>query len=297
MTDFRTKLNTFLFQQPEIESTAANAGLLLARIYAGLTIMSAGLDKIPLPAWMIDQVTTVGFPFPTFFAWLACFTEFGFGLLLTLGLLTRLSGLMLAFTMGVAAFGYHNVLPLVDIHIAQHYVWLFIVFAAVGAGKYSLDALIRKPGTAINTQWAKLAVPALIGVFSLGLFLEFTRPQRDNGGDEELVISSINIPGSFNNWDPASNMMTQLSDTEYAMEVAFENPGIIEFKFTANKSWDVNLGVPEAIAATFPVSGAAALDGGNTTQNIRAYIPAPGTYQFMLNSETYAYSLDSLATR
>lgn len=297
MNDIRTKLNTFLFQQPAIESIAANLGLLLARIYAGFTIMSAGLDKIPLPAWMVEQVTTVGFPFPTFFAWLACFTEFGFGLLLVFGLVTRLSGVMLAFTMGVAAFGYHEVLPLVNIHIAQHYVWLFVVFAAVGAGKYSLDALIRKPGTSVNTQWGRLAVPALIGVFALGLFLEFTRPQRDTGGDDEPVISSINIPGSFNNWDPASNMMTQLNETDYTMEMAFENAGVIDFKFTANQSWDFNLGAAERAAAGFPIAGVATLDGGNTTQNIRAYIPAPGTYLFTLNSDTYAYSLDSLATR
>ncbi|MEM8485479.1 MAG: hypothetical protein AAF564_08005, partial [Bacteroidota bacterium] len=91
--------------------------------------------------------------------------------------------------------------------------------------------------------------------------------------------------------------MTQQSDTDYSMEMAFDNPGVIDFKFTANESWDINLGAIEANPAGFPISGVAAIDGGNNTQNIRAYIPAPGTYKFTLNSETYAYSLDSLATR
>ena len=108
--------------------------------------MGAGLDKIPLPDWMVDQVITVGFPLPVFFAWVACFTEFGFGLLLILGFMTRLSALMLAFTIGVAAFGFHGVLPLIGMHITQHYLWLFVLLAAVGAGRYSIDYLVKKPG-------------------------------------------------------------------------------------------------------------------------------------------------------
>ena len=297
MTDTRSKLNAFLFQQPAIESTAANVALLLARIYAGFTIMSAGLDKIPMLDWMVDQVITIGFPFPVFFAWLACFTEFAFGLLLIFGLLTRPAGIMLAITMGVAAFGYHKVMPLTGVHIAQHFVWLFVVFASIGGGRYSVDALIRKPGTAENTNWVRLAVPAFVFVLGLGVVLEFTRPPRDNGGNEELTISSINIPGSFNNWDPASNEMTKINDQEYAMQIAFDNPGVIDFKFTANASWDYNLGAPESVTARFPLNDIAVLNDGNNTQNIRAYIPAAGTYQFTLNSETFAYGLDSLSTQ
>ena len=104
--------------------------MLLARLYAGLTIASAGLDKLPTPDWMVDQVVQLKlFPQPAWFAFIACFTEFVCGILLAVGLLTRSSGLLLAFTMGVAAFRFHRVTPLLGMHIAQGFVWLFMMLA------------------------------------------------------------------------------------------------------------------------------------------------------------------------
>ena len=296
MKDFRTTINAFLFEQPDVHHPAIHISLLLSRIYAGYTIMSAGLDKLPLPDWMVDQVVAIGFPFPTFFAWIACFTEFAFGLLLILGLLTRLSGLMLAITMGFAAFGFQQIRPLADMHIAQHFFWMFILYSTLGGGKYSLDYIIRKPGTPANSRWAFITVPMLAALLGTAFWLEFTAPAPATE-ESDVVVSSVNIPGSFNNWDPTSNTMTQISDTRYELDIAFQQAGVIEFKFTLNQSWDTNLGTPEPSVAMFPLAGIATVDTGNTTQNIRAYIPASGQYRFTLNRETYAYSLDSLASR
>lgn len=295
MKDLRSIVTAFLFEQPALVHPASNIGLLLARVYAGVTIMSAGLDKLPLPEWMVEQVITVGFPFPTFFAWLSSFSEFAFGLMLVFGLMTRISGIMLGITMGVAAFGFHRVLPLVDMHIAQHFFWMFIVFSTVGGGKYTIDYLIRKPGTAENTRWVYAAAPSCALILIFGLWLEFASPEPVPQ-ERQVVISSINIPGSFNDWNPEANNMTQVSDTDYTLDIAFDAPGVIDFKFTANQTWDINLGVTEAQPAGFPISGVAALDEGNTTQNIRAYIPAAGQYRFSLNRQNFMYTLDSLST-
>jgi hypothetical protein len=51
-----------LFGHVSVPGIPANVALLLLRIYAGYTIMMAGLDKLPLPAWMTEQVAAVGFP-------------------------------------------------------------------------------------------------------------------------------------------------------------------------------------------------------------------------------------------
>lgn len=295
MRDIRSILNTFLFEQSAIERPISNLALLCARIYAGYTIMTAGLDKIPLPDWMVDQVTTIGFPFPVFFAWVACFTEFAFGLLLILGFMTRLSGIMLAFTIGVAAFGFHGVLPLIGMHISQHFLWLFILFATLGPGRYSIDYLIKNPHQAHISKWNRLAIPTLVFLLAAGLILEFSAT-ADAAEETTVAINSINIPGSFNNWDPAANEMTQTSDTDYELDLAFAEAGLIEFKFTANASWEINMGDTDQATQGFPIQGDATLDGGNTTQNIQAYIPAPGTYRFQLNRQSYAYSVDSLYT-
>ena len=74
----------------------------------------------------------------------------------------------------------------------------------------------------------------------------------------------------------------------------FEKNGLIEFKFTTNKSWDTNLGDNQQASTGFPISGNAQLDTDSDVKNIRAYIPRAGNYEIIFNSETYAYSLDSL---
>lgn len=294
MPNLPDNLNSFLFKPANPNLLAADVGLLLARFYAGFTIMNAGLDKLPMPDWMVEQVIEVGFPFPTFFAWIACFTEFAFGFFLVLGLMTRLSSCMLAFTMGVAAFGFQNVLPLVDMHIAQHFFWMFIIFGTAGAGRFSLDYLIRKPTSSTNSPWVYAAIPALLFVVTLAGVREWTADRTPEDASEE-TISSINIPGSFNAWNPEANEMTEETKGTYVFTRSFEQPGVIAFKFTANRSWEYNLGVAEAVPAQFPVFGQTVQDEGNTTQNINAYIPNSGVYRFEFNMPEMTFSLDSLA--
>lgn len=292
MLNNASPINNLLFGQEKFTSNAIHIPLLLVRVYFGLIIMKAGLDKLPLPDWMTEQVVSMGFPFPVFFAWVASFGEFAFGALLCLGLMTRFSGIMLAVIMGVASFGFQKVVPLWDMHIAQMFFWVFLLYAFVGGGKYSLDYMIlHQAETKRRFKWSMLALPVGALLLGIGFYRELRpRPQIE---EPSMEISSINVPGSFNNWDPTANEMQKVDDNTYVLDVQFDQSSLIEFKFTANESWDMNLGEKDQTSEGFPISGTAEQDGGNDTENIKAYIPAPGAYRIELDAATYQYRLTS----
>ena len=92
-----------------------------------------------------------GAPIPGFFQFLAAISEFGGGLALILGLLTRLGSLGLVFTMLVAAsthmFMFHD--PFVNttgqggsFELPLLYFTIALLFVVNGPGKFSLDKLI-----------------------------------------------------------------------------------------------------------------------------------------------------------
>jgi putative oxidoreductase len=269
--------------------------LLGARLYAGITIALAGLDKLPTPDWMVEQVIEMkGFPAPEFFAFVACYTEFLFGVLLALGLLTPAASLLLAFTLAMAAFNFQGVAPITGMHIAQHFFWLFVVFLAVGPGRFSIDHLLRgwlrpeseaKPKTALALGVAAIlvAVPAVYG-----LYREWNPPAPAPTETTSPEVESINLAGSFNEWDLTATPMTRGQGRSWSVEYRFEIGGPIEFKFAANESWDLNVGEADQDSAGFPVAGTGELGAGN----IRAYIPAPGTYRFTINEGTLGYQLE-----
>lgn len=129
--------------------------LLLLRVGVGGIFLSQGYLKLfAAPAkWL------VWFPqhgFPSYFAYLAGGMEFFGGILLILGLVTRIAGLFLAVEMGVAVWkvnlphsGIHNVdgygLPLM-LALAS------FTLAAVGAGLISVDAATFERG---GKAWPK----------------------------------------------------------------------------------------------------------------------------------------------
>ena len=73
------------------------------------------------------------------------------GLLLLVGLFTRPVAFILAGEMAVAYFQFHSpggFWPLVNQgELAALYCFLWLYFSAAGAGPWSLDALLRRPGT------------------------------------------------------------------------------------------------------------------------------------------------------
>ncbi|MFC4262959.1 DoxX family protein [Ferruginibacter yonginensis] len=82
--------------------------------------------------------------FPVFFAWMGAFSEAVGGLLLLLGLQTRVAAFLLVCTMLVAIFlqqwsnGTWNMLP------AMGFLWVSIFTLILGSGRFGIDYLITK---------------------------------------------------------------------------------------------------------------------------------------------------------
>ncbi len=121
-----------------------NPGVLILRLFAGIAMMTHGYGKLfgGLEGFT-ENVAGMGFPLPAFFAFMAAFSEFFGALLLTLGLATRVWALLLAVTMGVAAFVAHAGDPFAMRELALLYMAVWVFFLFKGAGNYSVDALIK----------------------------------------------------------------------------------------------------------------------------------------------------------
>ena len=137
-------IRQLLFGGADIESIPANVGLAILRVFTGLSMaLGHGLGKVPPSAGLVAGTGKLGFPIPEFFAWAAAFGEFGGGLLLALGLLTRPGTFFMGFTMLVAGFGVHAADPFGRKEMALLYLAIAVMFLLVGSGKYGVDAWVR----------------------------------------------------------------------------------------------------------------------------------------------------------
>jgi putative oxidoreductase len=111
---------------------------------------------------LVEGVGALGFPWPLVFAWAAALAEFAGGLLVALGLATRVAAAFAGFTMAVAAFMVHHAhghllanLGLVPVdektregwgnpEMALLYLLIFVSVALAGPGRYSIDARLAK---------------------------------------------------------------------------------------------------------------------------------------------------------
>jgi putative oxidoreductase len=122
----------------------ADAGLLLLRAFAGVSLAFAhGLGKLPPSEGFMTRVAGFGFPAPGIFAWLSGFAEFGGGLLLAAGLLTRPAAALILINMAVAVLLGHAGDPYARRELPLLFGFVALCFLFTGAGRYSLDALIR----------------------------------------------------------------------------------------------------------------------------------------------------------
>ncbi|MBC6698770.1 DoxX family protein [Hymenobacter puniceus] len=140
-----------------------DALLLLPRLVCGYLLSTEfGAPKFGLPwsppdnnlglfevaFWFPNDVAAYGGIFallPNFFAWMGAFSEAVGGLLLLLGLGTRLSAFLIICTMLVAIFmqqlaqGMWNALP------AAGFLWAALPAVVLGSGRFGLDYVLAKP--------------------------------------------------------------------------------------------------------------------------------------------------------
>ncbi|MDX1531293.1 MAG: DoxX family protein [Rhodothermales bacterium] len=150
-------LQRFLFGGPGGAAPIADAGLLVLRLLAGLALAFAhGLGKIPPSEQFVGMVGGLGFPLPGLFAWAAGLAEFGGGLLLAVGLLTRPAALVVAINMAVAFFLAHADDPFGQAEKAYLFGAVALLFLLAGAGRYSVDAVIRgRRGEQVVSRYAR----------------------------------------------------------------------------------------------------------------------------------------------
>lgn len=122
---------------------------LLMRVYLGLMLVPHGADKL-FGAGVLHTaqgLTKLGWPAPLFWAWAACIIEFFGGLMLAVGLLTRVAAAAIAIEMAVISFAI--LWPAWDwAHHGMEYVFMVGVFAFAmalrGGGPYSLDRVLGR---------------------------------------------------------------------------------------------------------------------------------------------------------
>jgi putative oxidoreductase len=132
----------------EIGDKLAFAGPTLARLTVGLVFIGTGWGKLHSLGDVTDFFASLHIPAPGFNARLTAATEFFGGLLVLLGLGTRLAALPLAFTMVVAILtakrgDITGLTALVGFE-EWSYLVLFVWLAVAGAGPLSLDAMITR---------------------------------------------------------------------------------------------------------------------------------------------------------
>ncbi len=136
-----------LIEWPErIASYFLWAGPLIARIITGYVFMLTGLAKLNNLPVMIKRFTEWGIPFPHIMTPVASGIEFVGGILLILGLMTRISGGALSVVCAVAIISakldqIDSLETLLGFEESIYFA-IFTWLAICGAGKISLDHLI-----------------------------------------------------------------------------------------------------------------------------------------------------------
>nr|WP_321234116.1 DoxX family protein [uncultured Psychroserpens sp.] len=111
------------------------------------TAESQNLNLFEVAAWFPDDVASYGGIFaiaPVFFAWMGAFSEAVGGLLLALGLKTRIASFLIMCTMLVAIFmqkwnqGLWGILP------ALGFLWVALYNLVLGSGRFGIDYIISK---------------------------------------------------------------------------------------------------------------------------------------------------------
>ena len=119
------------------------------RMVVGATFIAHGSQKLFMfgPAGVAGAFASMGIPFPALSAWLTIGAEFGCGILLFLGLFTRLAAIPIIIAMLVALFKVHL---LGGFFLPKGFEYVFVLLGALigvavgGPGACALDNLLLK---------------------------------------------------------------------------------------------------------------------------------------------------------
>jgi putative oxidoreductase len=146
----------------QTHSAWTDRGLLALRIALGLVFIMHGGQKLFVfgHAGVTGFMTGLGLPFPALNAALITAVELGGGLAILFGVFTRVAALLVASAMAVAT---------ITVHLANGFFMpngyeftLTLLLAALslamtGAGRYSIDALGFRRGTAEASEYRRAA--------------------------------------------------------------------------------------------------------------------------------------------
>jgi len=131
-------------------------GPLLARVTVGWVFLWSGWGKLGALPQVIENFRGWGIPAPELLAPFVSAVEFGGGILLLLGLLTRIAAVPLAITMvvAIASVLWPNVQSLFDLLALSEFAYLaiFVWLAVAGAGAISLDHWLARDAD-VNPRW------------------------------------------------------------------------------------------------------------------------------------------------
>ncbi len=128
-------------------NVAADAGLLIFRLFAGLALaLGHGINKLPPSDGFVDRIDGFGFPAAIVFAWLVAIAEFAGGLLLALGFATRGVAAFILLTMtGIVVWAHLLVGDTFrGMELALFFWFTALLFLLAGAGRFSVDGMIRR---------------------------------------------------------------------------------------------------------------------------------------------------------
>jgi len=127
-----------------------DVALLFLRLVVSLSMIGGhGIGKVMNMSGYVNFIETIfrlG-PLSPFLAFMSILAETLFQVLILLGLFTRISSLIAAINMFVAVFVFHILIRGDNFSVFEKpllYMVIYIFLALAGAGKYSIDEVIRR---------------------------------------------------------------------------------------------------------------------------------------------------------
>ena len=137
-----------------LPSTTEDRLLLIGRVLLGVIFLNSGLGKLLALGAFATSLESRGIPAPQVLAAVGASVEFFGGVLVILGLKTRLAGALLILFVIVATLIAHRYWDVAEaaarrgqeIHFFKNVSILggFVLLVATGGGRYSIDAVLRR---------------------------------------------------------------------------------------------------------------------------------------------------------